>query len=70
MMDRMTSELFANCTARCAAPVPCPDCGQPLPPRGRSVAPEFNLPSCCGDHQHTDLNTRHIWSADELPEPT
>lgn len=57
-----------GCTERCAAAVRCPECGNDLPPRGRSVAPEVCLPSCCDEHRHDDANTRHLWSARELNE--
>jgi hypothetical protein len=58
--------MFEGCTAECARPVPCPRCGNDLPPRGRSVPMEMNLPTCCGEAQYTAINTRHIWSVEEL----
>lgn len=55
-----------GCTPACAETVPCPVCGNALPPCGRSVAPEVCLPACCETHRHDLANTRHLWSADEL----
>lgn len=55
-----------GCTPACAETVPCPVCGNALPPCGRSVAPEVCLPDCCETHRYDLANTRHLWSADEL----
>lgn len=58
---------FEGCTAECAASVPCPFCGSPLPPRGRAMPLEMNIPACC-DLARMDpaINTRHLWTADEI----
>lgn len=63
----MGQKLWAGCTFDCARPVPCPTCGNDLPPIGRSVAPEVNIPTCC-DEARMDgrINTRHVWSVEEL----
>jgi len=65
----MSWEPFECCTEPCAVPVPCPVCGRDLPPRGRSVAPETYMPNCCEVWRYDGINTRHIWSTDELPTP-
>lgn len=50
------------CTERCWTPVPCPVCGQGLPPRGRDVPAAVGLPSCCEEHQYAAArNPRHLW---------
>jgi hypothetical protein len=49
-----------TCTAKCWTPVPCPECGVPMPPRGRSVP----LPMHVCDHAavHDSIsNLRHLW---------
>lgn len=51
-----------SCTPKCWTPVPCPVCGNSLPPRGRSVAMAMNPPQCCMEQQNTAINTRHMWS--------
>jgi hypothetical protein len=52
-----------GCTSRCWTPVPCPECGNELPPRGRDVAPEYGLPDCCERHRYdSDINPRHLWN--------
>ena len=56
MSDRMI------CTERCWTPVPCPTCGSPLPPRGRSVPLEMNPADCCEEARTGPLNVRHLWS--------
>lgn len=58
--------MWENCTPQCAVPVPCPVCGNDLPPVGRAVPLEWNIPTCCDDRQHTSINTRHLWSVNEL----
>lgn len=61
-------EPFKGCTEECAAPVPCPTCGRDLPPIGRSVGMEAYLAPCCDEARFdSKLNTRHVWSVDELP---
>ena len=60
--------FWANCSAACAAAVPCPVCGDDLPPRGRSVAMEANLSQCCEEHRYDKANTRHLWRVAELDE--
>ena len=57
---------FEGCTAECARTVPCPHCGSPLPPRGRAMPPEMCISDCCGEAQYSAINTRHIWSVEEL----
>jgi hypothetical protein len=58
--------FFEGCTDECAVPVPCPQCGRDLPPMGRSVAPEMYIGSCCEEARYQPINTRHIWSVDEI----
>jgi hypothetical protein len=50
-----------NCSAVCWTPVPCPDCGNALPPRGRSVAMATTPPTCCMEYRDTIGNRRHLW---------
>jgi len=50
------------CTDECWAPVPCPSCGNELPPRGRSVPMEYNMPQCCENNRYMPGNRRHLWS--------
>lgn len=61
-----TWDPWRDCTAECAVPVPCPECGRELPPVGRSVAMEVYLPDCCDGYRHTHINSRHLWSVEEL----
>ncbi len=50
------------CTERCWTAVPCPECGNSLPPRGRSVPLEMNTPMCCEKHaRDPTINPRHSW---------
>jgi len=58
--------MWENCTPQCAVPVSCPVCGNDLPPIGRSVPLEWNLPQCCGEHRYDSANTRHLWFVNEL----
>lgn len=51
-----------TCTPRCWTPIPCPECGQSLPPRGRDIPLAMNLPQCCEEAVSTPYNTRHLWS--------
>lgn len=58
---------FQDCTPECAVAVACPTCGSPLPPRGRSVPLEMNISTCCDEARRDPrINTRHVWSVDEL----
>lgn len=50
-----------RCTEACWTPVPCPECGNPLPPRGRS-APLGSVSDCCDRHRYDEANKRHLWS--------
>lgn len=59
-------EPFPDCTPECAVPVPCPECGALLPPRGRSAPLDWPMRECCQKYRHARLNTRHVWSVDEL----
>lgn len=49
-----------TCTSECWTAVKCPDCGGPLPPRGRSVPAEMHA-MCCSEHKHDIANSRHLW---------
>lgn len=49
------------CDARCWTPMPCPTCGHPLLPHGRSAPMEMYEAPCCEDARHSDANTRHLW---------
>jgi hypothetical protein len=64
----MSGPSFATgCTEACWKPVLCPACGNWLPPRGRSVPLEANIPVCCDEaRMDAGLNPRHLWSKDEL----
>lgn len=59
-----------GCTPACWTPVPCPRCGNELPPRGRSMPPEMGIMDCC-DEARMDpaVNPRHLWSEDEHEAP-
>jgi hypothetical protein len=51
------------CTDRCWTQVPCPTCGDELPPRGRSIPLEDWIASCCEDNHHdVKANPRHLWN--------
>lgn len=42
--------------------VHCPDCGNPLPPRGRSLPLEMIPPDCCERYRSDpNVNTRTLW---------
>jgi len=61
--------MFDDCTAECAVPVPCPTCGRSLPPLYRAL-PDWmasSLDRCCeAARNDSEVNTRHVWSVDEL----
>lgn len=58
-----------DCEPPCWTPVPCPACGNQLPPRGRSVPLEMNIPDCCDRaRMNPSINPRHLWSEDETRE--
>lgn len=50
-----------QCTSDCWKVVLCPECGNQLPPRGRSVPMAMQPPDCCMEHRHAQINTRHLW---------
>ena len=50
-----------GCTELCWKAVPCPECGQSMPPAGRS-APLGSQCWCSSKYQHTKENTRHLWN--------
>lgn len=51
------------CNPACWTAVRCPTCGNDLPPRGRSVPPEWGIPSCCDEaRMDSRVNPRHLWS--------
>lgn len=53
----------SGCTSECWEAVPCPACGNELPPRGRSAPLEMNVQACCDDAQVDPfINRRHLWS--------
>lgn len=53
--------MSESCTARCWTPVPCPECGSDLPPRGRDVGSR-HINACCEGPWHESHNPRHLWS--------
>lgn len=57
-----------GCDEKCWTPVPCPTCGDRLPPVGRSVPMERNISQCCSENQHTRANTCHFWSKEHAIE--
>lgn len=50
-----------GCTEKCWTRVACPDCGNRMPPAGRS-APLGSVSECCSENQHKALNTCHLWN--------
>ena len=54
------------CGPLCWTAVPCPGCGQSLPPRGRAMPSEMCILDCC-DEARMDpaVNPRHMWSEEE-----
>jgi hypothetical protein len=51
-----------GCTRECWTAIPCPTCGNPLGPRGRSMPLEMGGSDCCEDaRQDWKLNPRHLW---------
>lgn len=56
----------SGCGEGCWTPVRCPSCGGELPPRGRSVAAEVPVLSCCAAaRMNPEANPRHWWSREE-----
>ena len=54
---------YSGCSPECWTAATCPACGGDLPPRGRSVPLEMNIPTCCDDSRIDPLvNRRHLWS--------
>ena len=51
-----------SCGPSCWTRVPCPECGLPLPPSGRSAPLEMRLNTCCERHQHSKVNKCHLWN--------
>lgn len=50
------------CTPACWTPVPCPACGRPLPPRGRSIPLGASPGRCCEEAAGSSrINSRHLW---------
>lgn len=49
------------CIESCWISISCPDCGNSLPPAGRSY-PVGTVNECCSKHQNTKLNQRHLWN--------
>ena len=64
----VTAAWASECTPACWTTVPCPVCGNDLPPRGRSVPLAMNLPTCCEEHRYDGANKRHWWNEDEAVE--
>ena len=59
------------CEANCWTAALCPTCGNDLPPRGRSVAPERGITDCCDEARMAVSNRRHLWNEhDEVREIT
>jgi hypothetical protein len=50
----------ACCTEACWTPVPCPECGRYLQPRGRDAAGAYEA-QCCLDAKHGEGYHRHLW---------
>lgn len=66
-VDFMGGFAQYGCTEQCAVPVPCPTCGRDLPPIGRAMPFDMAIMGCCDDaRMDRKVNTRHIWTVDEL----
>lgn len=50
---------MSGCTEACWTPVPCPDHGNTMLPRGRSAALREFI--CCDNRMDSAINPRHLW---------
>lgn len=52
-----------RCTEPCWTPLPCPECGRRMVPRGRSAPLEMSClrEPCPGDDPN--VNPRHLWDS-------
>ncbi len=57
----MSDPVQRVCGPQCWTALPCPTCGAPLAPAGRSMPMEMSGGACCEAARHSRYNTRHLW---------